>query len=377
MRTLILIILTLAQAFCAFSGMMMMQGMHQELKLSEARLGADLLVYPSAASSKIDTGKLIMQGTPVPVYKNRSMLDKMNFCEGIEAVSHQIYISDTLPDGNTIWIIGYEPDTDFAISPWIEEGADTVPARGSLISGSRVAQGDNQSVTLFQREWPIGAHLEETGSVLDYSVFVSMDTLQDIIQASIEAGVDKYASIDPYSIYSVALVRLNDRSTVNSVTDWINIYVRKVIAVRSEETLTRAATSIQGTARTMVMIAALAWLVLLLALGISQSMLMKERKREIYVWHSLGASRAIVRKVLLSEAGLVHLIGAVAGVVLAFLFYAIFGGALLSGYMPSLASGLLIALISILLNVIVGVLFARSALRKVTDRLDSQMLLTV
>ena len=97
-RTVILFVLTLAQAACVFGGIMMMLGMRQELARAQARLGADVLAYPTAAESKISMKSLLMQGTPVEVYRDRSMLDKMEYCDGISAVTHQIYISDTAAD---------------------------------------------------------------------------------------------------------------------------------------------------------------------------------------------------------------------------------------------------------------------------------------
>ena len=323
-RTVILFVLTLAQAACVFSGIMMMLGMRQELARAQARLGADVLVYPTAAESKISMKSLLMQGTPVEVYRDRSMLDKMEYCDGISAVTHQIYISDTAADGSKIWIYGYEPETDFVISPWLENEKDIQTPAGSVILGSKVA-AEKDMITLYKKDWPVAARLEETGSSLDTSVFVCMDTLKELIKASKEAGIDTYASVNPDKQFSSAPVRVIDKSKVSSVADWINIYVRKVTAVRSEETLTQASSGIQSTTKMLAVIAGAAWLVLLAALGITQSMLMKERTGELHVWQAIGASRRIVNRVMLSEAFLVHLAGAVAGTILAGIFFLLFG----------------------------------------------------
>ena len=102
-------------------------------------------------------------------------------------------------------------------------------------------------ITLYKKDWPAAARLEETGYSLDTSVFVCMDTLKELIKASEEAGIDTYASVNPDKQFSSAPVRVVDKSKVGSVADWINIYVRKVTAVRSEETLTQASSGIQST----------------------------------------------------------------------------------------------------------------------------------
>jgi len=368
-RTVILFVLTLAQAACVFGGIMMMLGMRQELARAQARLGADVLVYPTAAESKISMKSLLMQGTPVEVYRDRSMLDKMEYCDGISAVTHQIYISDTAADGSKIWIYGYEPETDFVISPWLENEKDIQTPAGSVILGSKVV-AENNMITLYRKDWPVAARLEETGSSLDTSVFVCMDTLRELIKASKEAGTDTYASVNPDKQFSSAPVRVIDKSKVGSVTDWINIYVRKVTAVRSEETLTQASSGIQSTTKMLAVIAAVAWLVLLAALGIMQSMLMKERTGELHVWQAIGASRRIVNRVMLSEAFLVHLAGAVAGTILAGIGFLLFG----KGY-PT--GGILAAVFAaVVVTVAAGLFSAWLALKKASKKLSGQMLLT-
>ena len=368
-RTVILFVLTLAQAACVFGGIMMMLGMRQELARAQARLGADVLVYPTAAESKISMKSLLMQGTPVEVYRDRSMLDKMEYCDGISAVTHQIYISDTAADGSKIWIYGYEPETDFVISPWLENEKDIQTPAGSVILGSKVV-AENNMITLYRKDWPVAARLEETGSSLDTSIFVCMDTLKELIKASKEAGTDTYASVNPDKQFSSAPVRVVDKSKVGSVTDWINIYVRKVTAVRSEETLTQTSSGIQSTTKMLAVIAAVAWLVLLAALGITQSMLMKERTGELHVWQAIGASRRIVNRVMLSEAFLVHLAGAVAGTILAGIGFLLFG----KGY-PT--GGILAAVFAaVVVTVAAGLFSAWLALKKASKKLSGQMLLT-
>ena len=72
-------------------------------------------------------------------------------------------------------------------------------------------------MTLFGKQWPVGAHLEATGTDWDHAVFVSMDTLTQVIAASVESGVDTYASLNPDRDYTVALVRVANPSDVGAV----------------------------------------------------------------------------------------------------------------------------------------------------------------
>lgn len=121
-RSLIIAVLALAQAACVFGGLILVGAMRAELTLAERRLGADLVVYPTTCLNQVEKKRLLMLGTPVGCHQPRSALARMSSNEDIAAVSYQLYVSETLADGSTRWIVGFEPETDFALSPWIAEG---------------------------------------------------------------------------------------------------------------------------------------------------------------------------------------------------------------------------------------------------------------
>ena len=373
-RTAVVLVLGLAQTACVFSGLVLVQGARQELSLAERRLGADILVYPTAALQKIDKDDLTMLGTPVECYRQRSMLSRMGSNADIESVSYQIYIRDAPAngDGEATWIIGYEPQTDFVIAPWLEEGAGA-PGEG-VVAGSDAPVDAAGTVTLFGRPWPVTARLARTGSELDRAVLADMDTLGRLIDASLDAGVDTYASLDPHRDYSVALVRVADRDRAQSVVDWINIHVRKVTAVGGGELLTGTASAIRGHSGAIAALAGLAWLIVLAALAAAQSMLMNQRRGELRVWRTIGASRAIIERVMVHEALVVHAAGACAGVALALPLLAASGPATAGALAP--ARALPAAGAALLVSLLVGCASTWLTVRRAARALDGQELLT-
>ena len=307
-----------------------------------------------------------MLGTPVGCHQPRSTLARMSSNEDIAAVSYQLYVSETLVDGSTRWIVGFEPETDFALSPWIAEGEGTSLPRGSVLVGSAVPGADGQTLSVFGRERPIGAHLLTTGSELDDALFVSMDTLSDMMADARAAGEDNDASLDPRTDYSAALVRASDSDAIESVTNWINLYVRKVSAVRAAEALVGAASGIRAHRGVAIGVLGATSLVLLGALVIVQVSLMNERMQELAVWRSIGASRSIMSRVMLSESALLHVAGALAGVCLAALTVPFVGDGSLVETLASPATSLPLAGLSIVAVTCVGVAGTRLALARVS-----------
>ena len=364
-RAAIILILALAQAACVFGGLVALDGMRAELSLAQRRLGADLVVYPTSCLNKVDKKSVTMLGTPALCDQPRAALSRMGANEDIAAVSYQLTIADQTHGDDPLWVVGYDPATDFVISPWIAEGEGVSPQVGTVAVGSAVPLTDAGDVTIFGRQWPVGAHLEATGTSLDAAVFVSMDTLSQVIAASTQAGVDTYASLNPAEDYTVALVRVANPADVQAVTEWINLYVRKVSAVRSDLTVATTASDIRAHRAVVLGVLGAAWLVLLAALMLAQLTLMNERRHEIYVWRSIGASRRVIARVLTAESLLVHVVGALAGVLVGACVLPLVGDAPALAALASPGRSLPLAALTVALLVGAGVVGTRLALARV------------
>lgn len=365
-RSLVVAILALAQAACVFGGFILVGAMRAELTLAERRLGADLVVYPTSCLNQVEKKRLLMLGTPVGCHQPRSALARMSSNEDIAAVSYQLYVSETLTDGSTRWIVGFQPESDFVLGPWMREGEGTSLPRGSIVVGAAVPGADGQTLSVFGRERPIGAHLLTTGSELDDAVFVSMDTLTDMMADARAAGEDIDASLDPATDYSAALVRASESDAIESVTNWINLYVRKVSAVRSSEALVDAGAGIRSHRLVAIGVLGAIWVVLLGALAVAQLSLMNERRQELAVWRSIGASRAIVSRIMLGESALLHAAGALVGTGLAALVLPFVGEKSVVEALRVPATSLPLVGLSIVVVTCVGIAGTRLALTRVS-----------
>ena len=373
-RAAIILVLALAQAACVFGGLVALDGMRAQLGLAERRLGADLVVYPTACLNLVDKRALSMLGTPVSCNQPRATLARMDANEEIAAVTFQLSISQTRPDGTTQWIIGYDPATDFVVSPWIAEGEGRAAPEGTVTVGSAAEQTPAGEVTLFGKRWPVGAHLETTGTDWDHAVFVSMDTLPQIIAASVESGVDTYASLIPSRDYTVALVRVADSRQVDSVTEWINLYVRKVTAVRSDVAVSATASDVRAHRSALLGVLGAAWLVLLAALMVAQLTLMNERRHELYVWRSIGASSATIARVVTAESLMIHAAGALSGVLVGAAAVPLLGDASALAALTTPSRSAPLAGLTVVLLVAFGVAGTRLALARVAAAVQGQKL---
>ena len=315
-RTAILLALALAQAACLMAGLTLLAGTRTELLLAEQRLGADVIVYPTAGRQQVPDNALTVLGTPVDYQRDRTALARLSQNDDIAVVTHQLYLSTTLGDGQDAWVVGYEPATDTVLSAWLEEGPDADPTTGTLAVGTNVAArlgGDPATVTLWGRQWPVTAHLAATGTRLDDAALASTNTLRALLDAATAAGDTRYQGLDPATSYSAALLTLHEREDAAAVAGWVNVYVRKVTADYSDAALVSTATAVTTQLGLVVGATVLAWALLVAAHAVTQSLLMHERRQEVRIWRTVGASARTVRRLLTHETLLVHAAGALVG----------------------------------------------------------------
>lgn len=378
-RTAILLALALAQAACLMAGFTLLAGTRAELVLAEQRLGADVIVYPTAGRQQIPNNALTVLGTPVDYQRDRSALARLAQNDDIAVVTHQLYLTTTLADGEDVWIVGYEPATDTALSAWLTEGPDADPATGTLAVGANVATrlgGNPATVTLWGRDWPVTAHLAATGTRLDDAVVASTQTLHPLLDAATTAGDTRYAGLDPATSYSAALLTLHERDDAASVAGWVNVYVRKVTADYSDAALVATATTVTTHLVLVVGATALAWALLVAAHAVTQSLLMHERRQEIRVWRTVGASARTLRRLLTHETLLVHAVGALTGAALAATTLALVGRTLPGGP-PEPTALALAGATAVGLTLLTAAASTRLALRRTLRRDGGQALLTV
>ena len=201
-----------------------------------------------------------------------------------------------------------------------------------------------------------------------------MDTLTQVIAASVESGDDTYASLAPDRDYTVALVRVAYARQVDSVTEWINLYVRKVTAVRSEAAVSATASDVRAHRSALLGVLGIAWGVLLAALMVAQATLMNERRHELYVWRSIGASAKTIARVMTVESLILHAAGALAGVVVGATAVPLLGDASAFAALTTPARSAPLAGLTVALLVAFGVAGTRLALARVAATVQGQKL---
>lgn len=344
-RSILLCLLVALLAAAVFGGSVLVASLRGGLGSLEARMGADIIVAPKTAASKVDLTAVMLDGVPGSFYMDASKLDEVASVEGVELVSPQYYLA-TMKAGCCsfpVQIIGIDPESDFTIQPWIDHAYAQTLEEMDVVAGSNVTGAPGSSVLFYDQECRIVAKLDETGTSLDNAVFTNVSTIKRLIAAFQKKGITTQDGFDPEQVISLVQVKVADDHDVQAVTDDINVHIRGVKAVRARAMTSGIADSMAGMSRIVGIIAVAVCVLSLVVLALSFTMLGRQRVREFATLRVLGASRSMLASIVLREVLIISLVGALVGVAIAAVVMVSFSTALeqalgLPFLMPGLAS---------------------------------------
>ena len=318
-RTVALVLLTAFLALSVFGGSIVVRSLRSGLDSLQARLGADIIVLPSSARSKVDFQELLLQGTAGAFYMSADALDAVREVDGVELAAPQTFLASLKADccAVKVQVIGMDPETDFTVQPWIAQSTSRKLSDMDVAVGCKVNANVGESLKLYDRHCHVVAKLAETGTGLDTAVYCNMDTMRTLLIAAEAKGVSHKLTSDDGDVISAVYVKVADGYDIDAVMAKLNAHVRKASAVRARSLFTGAADSLAGVSRTVAILAGAVWALALVILLIAFMMMTRERRREFAVLRLLGASRKGLSSLILAETGLCGLAGGLLGVGLA------------------------------------------------------------
>lgn len=317
-RTLALILLTALLAASVFGGSVVVGSLRSGLSSLEARLGADIIVMPAEAESKVSFKNMLLQGTTGAFYMDASVLEAVREAQGVEIAAPQTFLASLKADccAVKVQIIGIDPDADFTVKPWIDESLSRELGDMEVAVGCNVTAGVGETLKIYDQHTHVVAKLAETGTGLDTAVYCNMETMKELLTAAEAKGVS-HRITSGADVISAVYVKVKDGSDVAGVNNWLNGHIRKVTAVRARSMFTDVSDSLSGISRAAWALIGAVWALALVILLVAFAMMIHERRREFAVLRLLGMSRRGLRGVILMETALCGVAGALIGIVIA------------------------------------------------------------
>jgi putative ABC transport system permease protein len=343
-RNFLVFLCVLLVAGLSLSTVLVVRGAENSLQRALDRLGADIIVVPEGTEARVETA--LLTGNPASVWMPQEKLEEMACLPKVDLVSPQLYLASlaNAPCCTAeMFLVAFDPETDFTVTPWLNENLDGELRFGEAIGGNSVfVPYGEEDIRLYGSHIALRGNLEPTGTGLDQTLFLTFETAHDIARHSHTRAVRPLV-IPPDSI-SAVLVKVLPGSDPRVVALQIMHDVPGVTAVPCPDLFRAFRTQITGLLRSMLATLGITALLSLMLIGLVFSMAANERQREIGILRALGATRQAVFQTLLTEAIILALAGGIAGTALASLAIYLFrnlimaslGGSLLFPSLPSL-----------------------------------------
>lgn len=373
-RTFCLAFVVFLLSFTIFGGAILSHSLKNGLSSLKERLGADLAVVP--LEHEADYEGIILSGEPERFYFDKSIEEQITKVEGVSKVSSQFYISTLAAAccAVPVQVIGFNPDTDFVIQPWITKVYKKEIEDGQIIVGSDIVLNDTGSLEFFNHFYPVVAQLDKTSTGMDYSVYANMNTIQTFIAGAREVGMNLNVDVfdtDLDNSISAVLVKLEKGYDADTVTTNIRRQISGVSVVKSKNVFSSTANSMDVFLTFINSIRFALWVLAILVLTFLFSVITHTRKREFALLRSLGATRRKLSSIVITEAFFISIVGGMFGTVFAslvvFPFSSYIGESLHLPYLlPNAATVLKLIAINFIVSFAVGPVTATYAAIKLS-----------
>ena len=381
-RSAALIIIAAFLAFSAFGGSVMVMSLSGGLNSLSARLGADIVVVPYSATSKVSYDSIIIQGQPGQFYMDSKYFDEIKEeISGIEKITAQFYLASAKASccSSRLQIIGFDPETDFSVQPWIEKSYSDKLGLYDTVVGSDVTPNTDMTIEIYGKTLKVQSVLDKTGTELDHAIYVNTETMKELIKAHNEKNPNQEREVNPDNVVSSVLIKVSGGYDIDSVVGDINLHVRQVKAIRTQNMISDVADSLSGVSGMISALMIAVWALSVIIMAIAFTMIMNERKKEFAVLRVLGASRARLAGFVFKENAILTLTGGVIGVLLTVIIILLFSPLIeqsigLPFLLPNAVTLCVAGLITVIVTVAAGALTAAISAFKIS-KLDTGLIL--
>ena len=189
------------------------QTVNQGLALSRERLGADAILMPKYSAAKGDD--LLFTAMPENIYMPIEVVEQAKQLDGVAAMSPQFYCQTLAlgccEPGEEARIIGYDPETDFILKPYLDEEHKNGINQEQVIVGNAYEDEDlvGMNYMILGRVFKVVSVLEPTGTGMDSTFFMDWRTAQDMCLES-EVLRENWTKKDPHDYISVIMIKFEE-----------------------------------------------------------------------------------------------------------------------------------------------------------------------
>ncbi|MDR2161453.1 MAG: FtsX-like permease family protein [Desulfovibrio sp.] len=308
-----------------FLAVTLSKGIQDTLRTSRERLGADIVAVPAEARDAALSA--LISGDPTTFYMPASLEDRVRQVPGVGRTCAQVFLRslDAACCVAPVALVGYDPERDFTIAPWVLQKTGEPQRDNQIIVGAKVisavvgtpAKAIGQRLIFMGKPFTVATILEPTGLGTDYSVFLTLDTAYQLIRDS-----PLYPVAVKRDEISTILIKVEEGEDPEAVAGRIGNAVAEVSAFTASHLTRFFSQQLQNLVDALFLAGGLFSLLAVALAGSLFALSVRQRQREIGLLRAMGARRNVVFRLIVLEAvciaGSGGLLGVLAGFGLAY-----------------------------------------------------------
>ena len=332
-RATLLIAAAAISSAIVFTGVVMMRSIENSMAVGFSRLGADLMVVAQNALTNITAALLTVEPTDGTL--DAGLIDGAHIVAVGRAAPQRIFRSEQSglgSHGESVDLIGYDPDRDFTIRPWIVERINRPMQLGDAILGAARDLPLGSEIVLYGKAFRVYAKLGRSGvGTHERGIFLASSDLLALAPAIRERTGETPPMLDPEKV-SGFLIEVAPGGTELQARFALLSHLSGIKVVSGGSLLTGIRQGVSA-----LLVGALALVSMMFAgtalmVSVLFSAIVAERRNELGLLKAIGARRTQIVGMFLVEAIVVTGAGGAIGVV--------FGGLLLRLFEHSLVYSL-------------------------------------
>ena len=352
-----LVITTAVLSFMLLSGSIVGQSLNKGMANMDRRLGSDIMLVPKG--SKEQAENLLIEGQRGAFYFDGSIDEKVREVDGVSEVTAQCFLKSLSADccSSEVELVFYDPATDFVVGPWIETNYGALKKDNVVVGSDITTEGG--TIKLFGKDYKVVSQMAKTGTALDSSVYFSVDSMKSVIaDAEAKQSFLTDEQKDGYILSSV-FINVEDGYDTQKVIEKCRQSAGEFDVVYPKQLNESLAGNLLNITDIVGAVVIIGGVLLFGILVLINSVTIESRKQEVALLRVLGNSRRKMALMLISETGLVSIIGSLIGCFLGALIVIPFGRYIgMSLGMPYLGPGFVGAGVQILAITVVVFLVA-------------------
>lgn len=312
-----------------FSTNVLTTALENGAEIENARLGADMVILPPSFSWAYSYGRLnssvsvvgptegiIWNGSSYniePTYLPGDIVGTIAALSGVKNASPQLYagtLNDSKQASKPLNMIAIDPATDFTVLPWLG------PQQNSRLQGDQAVAGGGTGLVKGQElRWKglslrVVGVLEPTNTSLDEGIFFPLDAAYRASQ-TVLGTLDQFP-FKPGQITGV-LVRLEPGTSPPVIGQEIRPYLSASKVLEASPLARTVGVETSGIGFYGLVVSGVMAIAVIILIASVFSMTVNERRRQLGLFRSLGATRRFIFSSILEEVGVVALVGGIVG----------------------------------------------------------------